>query len=159
MFDIVCMFVAFLLIINSEEKYQAAALIVFCEFVLHGIAFKALTSFDVSSGSMVYLSYALIQVIAISLLVKVKAHCTIIALIFINLTYNMLTTSQYVFNTIDFFSHYPYFVGAIMILELCYLAGITVYARPIRNGFKLFRIRLSDALFRVRRRLYNWTLS
>ena len=68
-------------------------------------------------------------------------------LVFINLGYNVLTVSQYLITTYDFYALYYNFVGSIMVLELIYLAGITVYVSNYRRKYGFVNTSSIDKLF------------
>lgn len=61
----------------------------------------------------------------------------------------MLTISQYNMQTYDFYSFYKVFVQSIMILELAYLAGITVYVSNYRRKYGFINTNSIDRLFRI----------
>lgn len=155
-FDYICIVVAFILARYSSQEYRAIAYILLAEFSAHKLAYIfgiQLTSFLNPSG--IYLAYIAIELLAIVAMLRFQSHFAITALIFINLTYNMLTISQYVIPTYDFYGAYKVSVQSIMILELVYLAWITAYVAAFRREHGFINTNHIDRLFRVRRRVNN----
>ena len=156
MFDYLCIIAAFILARCSSAEYRAIAYLVLAEFIGHKLVFiLGVQLTDILEYSGIYLAYIFIQVLAIYLMMQIQSHFAIVALIFINLGYNMLTISQYVIPTYDFYSLYSYFVGGIMLLELTYLVWITKYVAAYRKLHGTINTNYIDRLFRVHRRLHN----
>ena len=65
--------------------------------------------------------YGAINIAAIYIISLTKSHFAITTLIFINLGYNILSASQYVFDTYNFIGIFVDFVGVIMVLEISLL--------------------------------------
>jgi len=97
------------------------------------------------------LAYIAVQTLTIYLMTQIQAHIAITLLILVNIGYNVLTISQYVINIFDFYSYYTVFVGAIMFLELVYLAGLTKYVANYRRKYGYINTSNIDKLFNVSR--------
>ena len=152
MFGYICIAIALILALRSSIEYRAIGYLVLLEFVLHKLAF--VTGFQlvyILKGSLLFLSYIFIELLAIYLMYKMQSHLVITLLIFVNLIYNVLTISQYVNFTYDFYALYSNFVGVIMVLELIYLAGLSQYVANYRRKHGRVDINSVDSLFRVRR--------
>jgi len=137
----------------SIKEYSAIAFIVLCEFVLHKLVYVVgIQLTDWLEYSTLYLVYIIIELLALFLMYKFKSHMTIALLIFANLIYNILTISQYVNFTYDFYAQYSTAIGSIMIIELTYLIGLNGY---IRNKWNDGRVDFDyiNRLFRVGDRL------
>jgi len=120
--------------INATNYHKAAAYVLLFEFVAHQAVYVlGVQISDLLQYERLYLAYSLIQLLTLFLMSKIQSHFVIKSLILLNLGYNVLTISQYVYNSIDFYSFYSYFVGLIMILEICYLVGLTKYAANYRR--------------------------
>lgn len=159
MFGYICILIALILALYSHAEYRAIAYLVLAEFVAHKLAYIVgyqLT--DWLNSSLLFLTYVFIQTITIYLIASIQNHIYIVGLIFINLSYNMLTISQYAIKTIDFYSYHHLVVGSIMILELIYLAWITRYVTNYRRKHGYTSVDYIDRLFRVRGRIHNRSL-
>jgi len=154
MFTYICIVIAFILARQSRQEYRAIAYILLAEFIAHKLAYiLGIQLTDILNPSAIYMVYAIIELLAIVAILRFQAHLAIAALIFLNLTYNMLTVSQYVFNTsFDFFSHYKYFVQTVMILELVSLGWLTAYVANFRRKHGFINTNHIDSLFCVWRR-------
>jgi len=119
---------------ETKHYHKTIAYVLLFEFAAHQAVYVlGVQISDILQYERLYLAYSLIQLLTIYLMSKIQSHVAIKTLILINLGYNVLTISQYVYNFIDFYSFYSYFVGFIMILEICYLAGLTKYAANYRR--------------------------
>jgi len=129
--DLALTIIAVFLAVTSVEKYRFIASIVALEFVLHVLAYNYLFldyRADPENGWLIYLTYVVIQLPIMAILSTLKSHFAITALIFINLTYNLLTTASYFYeSSVNFYQAYQYFVGSIMIFELIYLGLLSKY--------------------------------
>jgi len=133
MFDLACLALAVTFSILASKEFRVLSAIVAFEFLACFFAYNFLL-LDVRSenSSLIYLIYIFIQTCVIMMLYRYKAHRVIVGLVFLNLTYNMLTASQYVASTsYDFYSNYKFNMGFIMLLELIYMLGITGYVQRI----------------------------
>ena len=150
MFDYLCIIVAVLLAATSVSKYRAIAVIIAIEFIAHKLAFNyILVEAQAENGWLTYMIYSVIQLTAMSMLLYLKSHFVITALIFINLSYNMLTALSYFYSfDVNFYQAYQYFVGTIMVFELIYLGLLNkhVYSRKHRDNSDPY----IDGVFRVR---------
>lgn len=134
MFDYGAILIALALFSLSDYGYRAILFVLLINFILHKIAYVAgvqLTGLLEYQG--IYLVYALIQLATIYALAKLKSHIAILIVILIQLSYNMLTLSQYVMSTYDFYSLYGSFMQAAMVAELIYMGLLTKYARNLRR--------------------------
>lgn len=122
MFDLICISLALFLSLFASSQFKVITYIVIIEFLAHQIAYRLGIA-----EPFLYLAYAGINLSAIFLLSHFKSHFAISALILINLCYNVLTISQYIYPVYDFYGLYVDFVEAIMVLELAYMVGITKY--------------------------------
>lgn len=122
MFDLTCIALALFLLLFSSSQFKVIFYIVIIEFIAHQLAYRLGIA-----EPFLYLTYAAINLSAIFMLSHFKAHFLIAALFLMNLCYNVLTLSQYIYPIYDFYGLYADFVGAIMALELIYLVGITSY--------------------------------
>lgn len=122
MFDLLCILAALFLSLFTSTQFKAVSYIIIYEFATHQLFFMLGIP-----EPFLYLYYAAVNLSAIFLLSHFKSHFAISALILINLCYNVLTISQYIYAVYDFYDLYVDFVGAIMILELAYMVGITKY--------------------------------
>lgn len=159
MFGYICILIALVLFLISVKEYSAIAFIVLCEFVLHKVFYiVGIQLTELLEYSALYLSYIIIELLALFLMYKFQSHMTITLLIFANLIYNILTISQYVNYTYDFYSLYSAFVGSIMILELMYLIGLNGY---IRNKWNSGRVDFNNInrMLRISNRFRNGCLS
>ena len=154
--DYLAILIAFILTRYSRPEYRVIAYILLAEFAAHKIVYILgiqLTSLLNPSG--IYLAYAIIELLAIVALLRFQPHIAIAALILLNLGYNMLTISQYVMPTYDFYSDYKFYAQGIMILELIYLAWITAYVAAFRRKHGFINTHHIDRLFCVCRRVNN----
>lgn len=153
-FDYFCIFVALILARNSRPEYRAIAYLLLAEFFFHKIAYIiGIQLTDLLNPKAIYLAYIIIQMLIIVAMIAIQAHIVIIALIFINLGYNMLTISQFDTQTyINFYEIYKYFVGGLMLLELIYLIGIHKYAENYRRKHGFISVNHIDRMFYV----YRW---
>ena len=150
MFDYFCILTALILTRYSRQEYRVIAYILVAEFSAHKIAYiLGIQITDLLDPTGIYAVYALIELFAIVVMLKYQAHLAIAALVFINLGYNMLTISQFVMPTYNFYGNYGLFVQSIMILELLYLAGITVYVSNYRRKYGFVNTSSIDKLFLV----------
>lgn len=157
MFDYACILVAFLIARKSRPEYRAIAYLLLVEFVAHKTAYiLGVELTDLLNPTGIYLTYIIIETLIIVAMVAIQAHTLIIALIFVNLGYNMLTISQYSMSTYDFYSLYKYFVGSLMILELVYLIGIHRYVANYRRKHGFINVNYIDRMFFIYRRPDNW---
>lgn len=157
MFDYAGILIAFLIARKSCPEYRAIAYLVLVEFAAHKVAFiLGIQLTDLLNPKAIYLTYIIIEMLIIVAMIAIQAHIFIIALIFINLGYNMLTISQYNISTYDFFWLYKYFVGGLMILELVYLIGISGYVANYRRKYGVINVNYIDRMFCVYRRADNW---
>jgi len=148
MFTYICILIAFVLTRFSRPEYRVIAYILLAEFAAHKLAYIfGIQITDLLNPQGIYLAYAIIELLAIVAMLKYQCHLAIAALIFINLGYNMLTISQYVMPTYDFYGSYKVFTQSIMILELLYLAGITVYVSNYRRKYGFINTTNIDKLF------------
>ena len=150
MFTYICILLAFILTRYSRPEYRVIAYILLAEFAAHKLAYIfGIQLTNLLNPIGIYLAYVIIELLAIVAMLKYQCHLAIAALIFINLAYNMLTISQYSMATYDFYSSYKFFVQSIMILELAYLAGITVYVSNYRRKYGFINTNSIDRLFRI----------
>jgi len=157
MFTYICILIAFLIARKSRPEYRAIAYLLLVEFAAHKVAFiLGIQLTDLLNPKAIYLTYIIIEMLIIVAMIAIQAHIFIIALIFINLGYNMLTISQYSMPTYDFYSLYEYFVGGLMILELGYLIGIRRYVENYRRKHGFINVNYIDRMFCVYRRADNW---
>lgn len=151
MFTLFCSALAVLLAVSAFKQYRLIALILALEFALHVLAYKYLfLDFRAENKWFIYLLYSAIQLPIMLMLKQLKAHFIIVALIFANMCYNLLTMAGY-FN--ENFTMFYYakdqVVGAIMIFELIYLGILNkyvVYHRGKQGYTGLIDI---NAIFRV----------
>ena len=122
MFDLACIAIALFLLLFSADQFKIIFYIIIYEFVAHQIVYRLGIP-----EPFLYLAYSAINLSAIFMLSHFKAHFLIAALFLMNLCYNVLTLSQYVYPIYDFYGLYADFIGAIMVLELIYMIGITSY--------------------------------
>ena len=156
MFTYICILIAFILTRYSRPEYRVIAYILLVEFAAHKLAYiLGIQLTNLLNPSGIYLAYIVIELLAIAAMLRYQSHFAIASLIFINLGYNMLTISQYVMPTYDFYGSYKLFAQSIMILELIYLAGITVYVANYRRKHGLINISYIDRMFCIRRRSDN----
>ena len=149
MFVYFCILIAAILARYSRQEYRVIAYILLAEFAAHEIVYiLGIRLTDLLNPAGIYLAYAIIELLAIVAMVKYQAHLAIAMLVFINLGYNALTVSQYLITTTyDFYALYYNFVGSIMVLELIYLAGITVYVSNYRRKYGFVNTSSIDRLF------------
>jgi len=158
-FDYFCIIVAFILARNSRPEYRAIAYLLFAEFFFHKLAYiLGIQLTNLLNPKALYVAYIIIQTLIIVAMITIQAHIIIIALIFINLGYNMLTIFQ--FNAVkqgldysDFYGFYAYFVGGLMLLELIYLIGINKYVANYRRKHGFINANHIDRVFCV----YRWS--
>lgn len=154
-FDYFCIIVAFILARNSRPEYRAIAYLLLAEFFFHRLVYiLGIQITDLLNPKAIYLAYIIIEMLIIVAMIAIQAHIVIIALIFINLGYNMLTISQFDAPThINFYEIYKYFVGGLMLLELIYLIGINKYVANYRRKHGFISVNFIDRMFFV----YRWT--
>ena len=157
-FDYFCIIVAFILARNSRPEYRAIAYLLLAEFFFHRLVYiLGIQVTDALNPKAIYLAYIIIEMLIIVAMIAIQAHIVIIALIFINLGYNMLTISQFDKPThINFYEMYKYFVGGLMLLELIYLIGINKYVADYRRKHGFISINHIDRMFYVYRWGNNW---
>lgn len=155
-FDYFCIIVAFILARNSRPEYRAIAYLLLAEFSAHKLAYIfGIQMTSLLNPKAIYLSYIIIETLIIVAMIAIEAHIVIIALIFINLGYNMLTVSQFNMPTYDFYGLFKYFVGGLMLLELIYLIGIHKYVANYRRKHGFINVNHIDRMFYVYRRTDN----
>jgi len=144
--------IAVLLAAFSVKEYRFIALAVAVEFILHIVAYLyVFTEFRADNGWFIYLIYAAIQLTVMASLLRLKSHFVIIGLLFINMSYNLLTVLGYFYaEFISFYYIYPYFVGTIMIFELIYLGLLNNYVARYRNNHGRVDTDHIDSVFFVR---------
>jgi len=153
-FTYACIVGAALLAAFSVKEYRFIALAVVVEFTLHKAAYLyAFTELRADNGWLIYLIYASIQLVVMTSLLKLKSHFVIIGLLFINMSYNLLTVLGYFYQEFaSFYYIYPYFVGTIMIFELIYLGLLNNYVARYRNKHGRVDTDYIDSVFRIRTR-------
>jgi len=139
------------------KEYKFIAMAVALEFILHKVVYLyAFTGFRADNGWLIYLMYASIQLSIMFALLKLKSHFVITGLLFINMSYNLLTVLGYFYaEFISFYYIYPYFVGTIMIFELIYLGLLNNYVARYRNNHGRVDTDYIDSVFRIRSRDTN----
>jgi len=158
-FDYFCIIVAFILARNSRPEYRAIAYLLLAEFFFHRLVYiLGIQITDLLNPKAIYLAYIIIEMLIIVAMIAIQAHIVIIALIFINLGYNMLTIAH--FDAVkqgieyyDFYGLFRYFVGGLMLLELIYLIGIHKYVENYRRKHGFISINHIDRMFYI----YRWT--
>ena len=152
MFGWISIIVALFLFSKSEIVYKAILFVLLVNFIAHKFFYVVgiqLTS--VLEYQYLYRTYSIIQLSTIAVLINLKSHFAILIIVLIQLGYNMLTVSQYIINTYDFYSAYAVFMQVLMALELFYMGMLTNYARDFRG---IFSTNDSNWIVRVCRR-YN----
>lgn len=152
-----CIIISFILYRLSSKESLAFARLIFLGFIGLKLSFLLISqSSYLMSTPLLLLMYSLIQLTVIK-----KAKCTdksqfaILGLFFISLGYNMLTISQYVMVTYDFYGSYKDIIGPIMISELLLLSWNVKYVADFRESHRDYYINFINRLLCVRRRLPN----
>ena len=152
MIDWIAIIVALFLFSKSEIRFKAILFVLSANFIAHKLAYiGGVQLTNVLNYQYIYIAYSLIQLATIITLINIKSHFAILIIVLIQLGYNMLTVSQYIINTYDFYSFYAVFMQALMALELFYMGMLTNYARDFRG---LFSTNDSNWIVRLCRR-YN----
>jgi len=121
-FGMLCASACLFIYLLSNGSIRLIAFVLLCEFALHEISYQIVSQIDwLFKTSFLLFLYGAINIAAIYIISLTKSHFAITTLIFINLGYNMLSASQYVFNTYDFISLFVDVVGVIMVLEISLL--------------------------------------
>jgi len=151
-FNTACLFIAGLLAVRSVKRYRFIAWAVFLEFALHKIAYLYFfLEFRSENKWFIYLMYVSIQIPIMALLLYLKSHFVITALIFINVVYNLLTVQAYFHQEFTlFYNAKDAFIGTIMIFELIYLGLLNRYVHNYRNKYGELNFDFIDRVFRVR---------
>jgi len=145
---------------NSRPEYRVIAYLLLIEFIAHKAAYvlgDQLTS--ILRGSPLYLTYIIIELVAIIYLRLVISHFVIMTLVFISLVYNGLIVSQYSYPIYDYAEFYSILMGIVMIAELIYLGMLTAYVANFRRKQGFISASHIDRLFFIRRRNAAWGLS
>lgn len=160
MFGYFCIAICFILARNSRPEYRVIAYLLLLEFSAHKLAYvfgDQLT--PILQGSLLYMTYAIIELSAIAYLKLFQSHRVIMALVFISLVYNALVVSQYSFPVYDYMEHYWWIMGIVMLFELLYLGMLTAYVANFRRKQGFISASHIDRLFFIRRRNVAWGLS
>ncbi len=156
MFDYAAILIALILARYSRPEYRIIAYILLAEFVAHKLAYiLGIQLTNLLNPTGIYLAYAIIELLAIVAILRYQAHLAIAALIFLSLTYNMLTISQYSMNTFDFYGSYKVVIQTIMVLELVYLGMLTAYVSAFRAKHGFINTNYIDRMFCIRGRCNN----
>jgi len=157
MFNTVCLIIAGFLAVRSVERYRFIALAVFIEFALHKIAYLYFfLDFRSENKWFIYLMYVSVQIPIMALLLYLKSHFVITALIFINVVYNLLTIQAYFHREfISIYNAKDAFIGTIIIFELIYLGLLNRYVYNYRNKHGKLNYNYIDRVFRIR----GWSFS
>ncbi len=157
MFDLTFTLAALTLAAFSAKQYRFIAILVACEFALGLIVYNHLfLELRSENSGLIYVLYAVIEVIFLLVMYMKQTHFMIAVLIFFNLIYNFLTVLQHIgITTVNFHDPYAYVIGSIMTLELLYLLGVNIYVSAYlrKNGY--FDIDDLDSLLLVWRRNDN----
>ena len=148
--DWILLTIALFLFSKSEIRFKAILFVLSANFIAHKLAFiGGVQLTNALNYQYIYLTYSLIQLATIITLINLKSHFAILIIVLIQLGYNMLTVSQYIINTYDFYSAYAVFMQVLMTLELFYMGMLTNYARKFRG---IFSTNDSNWIVRVCRR-------
>lgn len=153
MFGYFCIAICFILARNSRPEYRVIAYLLLAEFIAHKLAYvfgDQLT--PILQGSLLYMTYIIIELSAMIYLKFFQSHFAIITLIFISLAYNALVVSQYAFPVYDYMENYWWIMGLVMLLEMIYLGTLTAYVATFRRKQGFISTSHIDRLFFVRRR-------
>lgn len=160
MFGYICITICFILARNSRPEYRVISYLLFIEFVAHKLVYvfgDQLT--PVLQGSLLYMTYVIIEFFAIIYLKMFQSHFVIITLILSSLLYNALVVSQYSFPVYDYMENYWWIMGLVMLLEMIYLGMLTAYVATFRRKQGFISVSHIDRLFFIRRRNCAWGLS
>ena len=161
MFTTVCSFVAVSLAAFSCKEWRIVAWVVALEFASHKLAYLYLAlDFRAENGWAIFMIYATINLIALSLCRLLKSHFFIAFLIFLNMSYNLLTTFGYFDKIfISLYFKYDAFINTIMVLELIYLGMLCKYVPTTLFKLGVRVDNLLDRLFCVGTRYNHWNLA
>lgn len=144
--------VAGFLAIKSVEEYRFLAGAVFFEFSAHSVLYQGgIVETNFLNPSLIYLSYATLQIFVMAYLYFKKSHFIITGLIFINLCLNLLAFQEFTpYKFMSIYYIYPYLVGTIMLFELIYLGLLNQYVSDFRRKHGSHDLDYIDSIFRIR---------
>jgi len=149
MFTYACVITAFVIYRLSTKDSRAFSRLIFLSFLFYKASFLLISQFSyLMSTPLLLLIYTVIQAAIIrKAKVSCKSQFAILALIFISLSYNMLTISQYALVTYDFYGLYHYIIKPIEIIELLLLSWNVKYVADYRRLHRDTYANIIDRLF------------
>lgn len=155
-FSTICTILALVLAWFAVKEWQAVAFVLALEFLAGKVAYVIGYDWFIANGVYPgYLTYAIINSIALGYVVYHKSHFAIATLLFISMCYNIVTAWAY-FKPEFIYIYYAHSVtiGTIMLLELGYLvflnSYVSRYMRRMDNSVDYI-----NTLFRCRHILYG----
>jgi len=134
MFGWLSILIVLFLFSKSEARFKAILFVLCANFLAHKLSFVVGVQLtNILEYQYLYIAYSTIQLATIIALINLKSHLAILGIVLIQLGYNMLTVSQYVIPTYDFYSAYETFMQSLMVLELIYMGMLTSYAMDLRR--------------------------
>lgn len=152
MFGYLCIVICFVLARYSRQEYRVISYLMLVEFIAHKLAFvfgDQLT--PILRGSPLYLTYIIIELVALIYIRMFQFNIIISTLVFTSLVYNALVVSQYSYPIYDYMESYGLIMGIVMILELIYLGCLTAYVANFRRKQGFISVSHIDRLFFIRR--------
>ncbi len=157
MLTYICIIVSFIIYrLSTKEGLTFARLMLFGFIALKISYLLTSQSTYLMSTPFLLLIYSFIQAVIIRKSKCIdKSQFAILGLLFISLGYNMLTISQYVLVTYDFYGSYKSIIGPIMILELLLLSWNVKYVADYRKSHRDSYINFINRVLCVHRWLPN----